>query len=168
MARHNDAGFSLLELVVAVSIILILGVGGVVSYQAITHNAHRATIDSTIDPVFTMATAYRDSGTTDHYTTGQNPAFVAASQWMETTDEDYKGIDLRGFMVDQHGQITENPNDHIVIVAVSNKLGFDRDGYPYFKWKTDIPNMDKATMWQLIQQQNALIASGELDPLDTP
>lgn len=59
-ARENtgEEGFSLIELVVAVGILLILSVVGVVSYSGITNNARQATVDAAAAEVLTAAVAY--------------------------------------------------------------------------------------------------------------
>lgn len=55
----KDDGFSLLELVVAVGILLVLTVGGVLAYQGITNNARQAAVDKAASEAFTAAQAYR-------------------------------------------------------------------------------------------------------------
>lgn len=56
-SRTTTDGFSLLELVVAVSIMLILGVVGFVSYQNYTDNARQAALDTSANQVLTAVIA---------------------------------------------------------------------------------------------------------------
>lgn len=56
-AAKND-GFSLLELVVAVGILLVLTVGGLLAYNGITNNARQAAVDSAASEIYTAASAY--------------------------------------------------------------------------------------------------------------
>lgn len=55
--QHHESGFSLLELVVAVSIMLILGVVGFVAYQNYTDNARKASLDTAANDVLTAVIA---------------------------------------------------------------------------------------------------------------
>lgn len=50
-------GFSLLELVVAVGILLVLTVGGLLAYNGITDNARQAAVDSAASEIYTAASA---------------------------------------------------------------------------------------------------------------
>ena len=61
----KDAGFSLLELVVAVGILLVLTVGGLLAYNGITDNARTAAVQSAASEVFTSAAAYEADNRTD-------------------------------------------------------------------------------------------------------
>lgn len=58
----NENGFSLLELVVAVGILLVLTVGGLLAYNGITKNARVAAVQSAADEVYTGAVAYDSNG----------------------------------------------------------------------------------------------------------
>lgn len=78
----KEAGFSLLELVVAVGILLVLTVGGLLAYNGITENARKAAVESAASEVFTAASAYEadnEVGTT---------ATQAAKEWNETRGDD--------------------------------------------------------------------------------
>lgn len=57
LKQVNDDGFSLLELVVAVGILLILTVGGLLAYNGLTRNARVAAVQSAADEVLTGAVA---------------------------------------------------------------------------------------------------------------
>lgn len=58
----SDSGFSLLELVVAVGILLVLTVGGLLAYNGITRNARVAAVQSAASEVYTGAVAYDSNG----------------------------------------------------------------------------------------------------------
>lgn len=58
IAERAEDGFSLLELVVAVGILLVLTVGGLLAYNGITDNARTAAVDSAASEVYTSAAAY--------------------------------------------------------------------------------------------------------------
>lgn len=73
--HKGDGGFSLLELVVAVGIILVLTVGGLVAYAGITKNSKQAAVNSAVDSVYTATIAYLNDG--DDKTTVQ----TAAEEW---------------------------------------------------------------------------------------
>jgi len=53
---HED-GFSLLELVVAVGILLVLTVGGLLAYNGITNNARQASVNNIADEIYTVVSA---------------------------------------------------------------------------------------------------------------
>lgn len=76
---RNEEGFSLLELVVAVGILLVLTVGGLLAYNGITKNARVAAVQSAADEVYTGAVAY-DSNGQDYK--------EAVKEWMETRNGD--------------------------------------------------------------------------------
>lgn len=62
---NKEDGFSLLELVVAVSIMLILAVVGFIAYQGLTDNAREAAVDSAANQVLTAAIAADNSPGTE-------------------------------------------------------------------------------------------------------
>lgn len=55
--NYNDNGFSLLELVVAVGILLVLTVGGLLAYNGITKNARQAALDNAVAEIYTAGMA---------------------------------------------------------------------------------------------------------------
>lgn len=77
----KDAGFSLIELVVAISIMLILSVGGLLAYTGITKNAKKAAVDAAASDVFTAALAYEND------TDDKTSALTAKTEW-ETSAKD--------------------------------------------------------------------------------
>lgn len=54
---RNEEGFSLLELVVAVGVLLVLTVGGIMSYQGITYNAKKSATERAASEAYTAAVA---------------------------------------------------------------------------------------------------------------
>jgi type II secretory pathway pseudopilin PulG len=66
----NTEGFSLLEMVVAMGILIVLTVGGILAYDGITDNARQAAVDTAAKSVYTSAVAYEsdNSGITDRET----------------------------------------------------------------------------------------------------
>lgn len=78
----KDAGFSLIELVVAISIMLILSVGGLLAYTGITKNAKKAAVDAAASDVFTAALAYEND--TDPGTGADD----AAEEWKTSAKDD--------------------------------------------------------------------------------
>lgn len=60
-SRTNE-GFSLLELVVAVGILLILTVSGLVSYNGIVNNARNAKVNNLASDLFMMGASHRMAG----------------------------------------------------------------------------------------------------------
>jgi len=75
----KDAGFSLLELVVAVGILLVLTVGGLLAYNGITNNARDAAVQSAASEIYTAATAKESAGET------QTGAADAAQDWINSS-----------------------------------------------------------------------------------
>ena len=74
----KDAGFSLLELVVAVGILLVLTVGGLLAYNGITQNAREAAVESAVSEIYTAAAAYEaDNNSTTN-------AARAAQEWEDS------------------------------------------------------------------------------------
>jgi type II secretory pathway pseudopilin PulG len=62
----GESGFSLLEMVVAMGILIVLTVGGILAYNGITDNARQAAVDTAAKGVYTAAVAYEsdnDGGT---------------------------------------------------------------------------------------------------------
>lgn len=59
---RTSEGFSLLELVVAVGILLILTVSGLVSYNGIVNNARNAKVNNLASDLFMMAATHRSAG----------------------------------------------------------------------------------------------------------
>lgn len=58
----NDDGFSLIELVVAIGVLLVLTVGGLIGYSSITQNAKEAAVETAAAEVYTAAKAYEANG----------------------------------------------------------------------------------------------------------
>lgn len=71
--KSDDSGFSLLELVIAIGIILVLTVGGLIGYGAIQDNAKRAATEAAASEVATAAMAYDTDGT--------QPVQAAVDDW---------------------------------------------------------------------------------------
>lgn len=65
-AAENENGFSLLELVVAIGILLILTVGGLLGYAAITDNARDAAVNSAASEVATAVMVAQSDDKTDN------------------------------------------------------------------------------------------------------
>lgn len=63
----NENGFSLIELVVAIGILLVLSVGGLIGYSQITNNAREAAVQSAASDTLTgvMARLSDNNGTND-------------------------------------------------------------------------------------------------------
>lgn len=78
----NDSGFSLLELVVAVGILLVLTIGGLIAYSGITDNARNAAVQSAASEIYTAATAKEAAGET------QTGAEDAAQEWINSSKDD--------------------------------------------------------------------------------
>lgn len=53
----DEQGFSLLELVVAVGVLLVLTVGGLLAYSSITDNARQASVNNLADEIYTVVSA---------------------------------------------------------------------------------------------------------------
>ena len=74
-------GFSLLELVVAVGILLVLTVGGLLAYNGITDNARTAAVQSAASEIYTAATAFEAAGETNA------GAKQAADEWVDSAED---------------------------------------------------------------------------------
>ena len=61
-ARLKENGFSMLEAVVVVGVLLALAVGGFVAYGAITENAKKASVETAASSVYTAALAAEMDG----------------------------------------------------------------------------------------------------------
>lgn len=77
----SEEGFSLLELVVAIGILLVLTVGGLIGYSAITNNAKDAAVQSASSEIATSAAVKEANGDTD---TG---AMEAATEWLGSAQD---------------------------------------------------------------------------------
>lgn len=62
LEEQNERGFSLLELVVAVGILLILSVGGLIAYRSLNDNAKTAQGHQIANDIYTSAVAARSFG----------------------------------------------------------------------------------------------------------
>lgn len=75
-ARHRDSseqsGFNMLEIVIGVGIILILSVGGILTYNGITQKAKSSSVEEAASQVFTAATAYElDADNNTNFSTAE-------------------------------------------------------------------------------------------------
>lgn len=77
----SEDGFSLLELVVAIGILLVLTVGGLIGYSAITNNAKDAAVQSAVSEIATSAAVKEANGDTN---TG---AMEAATDWLGSAQD---------------------------------------------------------------------------------
>lgn len=75
--NFDEQGFSLLELVVAVGILLVLTVGGLLAYSSITDNARQASVNNLADEIYTVVAA--NLSDTDSTTTIES----AMENWAE-------------------------------------------------------------------------------------
>lgn len=62
LSEKNEDGFSLIELVVAIGVILVLTVGGLIGYSKITDNSRQAAVEKAASEVATAAMAYDANG----------------------------------------------------------------------------------------------------------
>lgn len=158
---QSSDGFTLMETVITVAVLLVLSVGGFLAYQDVRDKAYKANIANAVQQVFNTALMIRDDPEIEPYQPGENAGYRAADWWIksakENSGERVRQIDMRGFMIDEDYNLTDNKDDKIVIVAVSNELGFDRDGYPYFEWRSEDLTLTKERVWELIQKQNEQI-----------
>ena len=81
----DENGFSLLELVVAVGILLTLSVGGMIAYVGVTKNAREAAVAAAASEVLTAAVAYDLDNEADTEPTD------AETEWNETSKKDASG-----------------------------------------------------------------------------
>lgn len=79
--RNDETGFSLLELVVAIGILLVLTVGGLIGYSAISKNAKEAAVETAASDVMTAAMV-NDSDVDDETTVEG-----AGQSWMDTAKD---------------------------------------------------------------------------------
>lgn len=73
-------GFSLLELVVAVGILLVLTVGGLLAYNGITDNARQAAVESAASSIYTGGVANESDNDTATTFEGAADEWVSNSQ----------------------------------------------------------------------------------------
>lgn len=87
-AAENENGFSLLELVVAIGILLVLTVGGLIGYAAITDNARGAAQESAASEIATQVMVQiNDEGMTDQEITDLVGEY-------NTDEKTYKDLDI--------------------------------------------------------------------------
>lgn len=99
--KKNDNGFSLLELVVSIGILLVLTVGGLIGYSAISDNAKQAAVERAASDVV-KAIAIKESSSSftasniSFQTVSSNKVYSepqdAADEWMETAGDKNKII----------------------------------------------------------------------------
>lgn len=107
----NEDGFSLIELVVAVGILLILTVGGLVGYKGVTDNAIKAATQSAVSEVITAAVIYKANG--DH-------PLDAVTDWMNSSDGE--SIIVDGQMASAH--ITGGGTAECLLITADHKSGY--------------------------------------------
>lgn len=100
-AAKNEGGFSLIDVVVTVAIIVALSVGGFVSYSGIVENAKAAATASAADQVYTaVAVNANDGGLADPTETYNN----SSSSITVVTD----GTRVAAFHEEVAGSLTED------------------------------------------------------------
>ena len=102
---ENADGFSLLELVVAVGILLVLTVGGLLAYSGITDNARNAAVQSAASEVYTSASAYEADNLSSTVASDAGDEWTASAK----TDgglEARSGVDAQGKV----GAVVERKN----------------------------------------------------------
>ena len=60
--RKSEKGFSLIDVVVTVAIVVALSVGGFFAYTGLVHNAKQGAVDFAASNVYKSAVAYENSG----------------------------------------------------------------------------------------------------------
>lgn len=79
----NEDGFSLLELVIAIGIILVLTVGGLIGYSAISENSKKAAVESAASDVMTAAMVRNANG--DNI---MDEEYNPSTEWNESAKDD--------------------------------------------------------------------------------
>lgn len=74
--KHDQNGFSLIEMVIAVGIVLSLSVGGVVGYNAIRNNATKAQIKNNMQEMYLITFNAKNTGNSED-------VFNAIQSWQE-------------------------------------------------------------------------------------
>lgn len=83
--KEGEEGFSLLELVVAVGVIMVMTTGGVMAYGGVTDHARQAAVEKAASEVFTGASAFEvDSDS-------KTAAKDAETQWNKTSKKGENG-----------------------------------------------------------------------------
>lgn len=85
--KANEGGFSLIELVVAVGVLLVLTVGGLIGYGAVVHNAKVAAVENAADEVLTAVMVHEANGAD---TAVNNPA----KAWNDADPDDSITVDF--------------------------------------------------------------------------
>lgn len=128
--QDNENGFSLLELVVAVGILLILTVSGLVSYNQIVNNARNARVNNLATDLFMMGATYRSAGENkeinsenlEQWATANNMTFEKIeTEGCQVYKNSVKGEALEiEFSVDNNGRIS------VLVKNTSNGYAVDR------------------------------------------
>lgn len=96
----NDDGFSILDLVVAVSVLLILSLGGIMAYNSIQERARVAKAENVAEEVYNAAEGYSlDNDRSSN-------AYDAENQWEDTDDDSQLKVEV---LVNGVSQETEEP-----------------------------------------------------------
>jgi len=112
----GEDGFSLLELVVAVGVLLALSVGGFLAYAGITDNAKQSAVESAAASVFAAAAAYEADGDSS------TSAVQAANEYNEST------ADIQVTATVTAGATASDPD--VINVTAWNSDGEDESGAP--------------------------------------
>lgn len=100
MRKTNQNGFSLLELVIAVGIILLLTAAGTVGYNLYTENAKKAATQRAASEVLTAAIIY------DQDPTGVNHPIDAVTEWENSASDDSIELQLGMTSNSHNGRVT--------------------------------------------------------------
>lgn len=113
---NKEDGFSLLELVVAVSIMLILAVVGFIAYQGLTDNARDAAVDSAANQVLTAAIAADNAPDAT-----PEDVLAVATDYNESSDGVTVSISgsAEGLIVE--AQYDDNPEQHNTSITAPGK-----------------------------------------------
>lgn len=139
MKKYTDEGFSLLELVVAVSIMLILGIVGFVSYQSYTDNARQAALETSANQVLTAVVAEHNTPTGDPAAAVNNFNATAGEIVTNITTANEHGLTVRAESCD---------GGYSVAKTAGNFSGLDTTGESLFTYEwLGTPRQSQSAMY---------------------
>jgi len=131
LRKNTDSGFSLLELVVAVGILLILTVSGLISYNQIINNARDARVNDLASDLFMMGATYRSAGS-EIDANGVNLEQWAASNNMTFEKIEVEGCEVyknsvKGEALEIEFSIDKNEQIKVFVKNTSNGYSVERE-----------------------------------------
>jgi len=120
LRNRDDQGFSLIDVVVTVAIIVALSVGGFVSYSGIVNTAKQGAVDYAASNVYRSAVVYENDGNND----------TNACSAVDEYNGNAEGIKVSLIVPDGKGEVSVDSSGNVSNANVYYGKNDDRNTYP--------------------------------------